>query len=305
MPKNVGNGRCIYGRADGFDINVSPRCHKEEVAEKLSREFKLKNVLKSRLFILAALAMVAVGCSGSGSNPVIAANGGVNFEGAEAEPGSVTSDAVVPATGGTSVATTEGEVVIPSGSAPAGSTVSTSDTLAILPAGVGLLGAFNANSTLTVNGVANSGASVGSDGLSDTALGFPVSTEGTPYTLSFPAGTLDTTRGLTVGQFVFSGKWYVFFEPLSFSIPIPTGLTGTIPNNGQNAVGANVVATFLPGCNGRTATLRIVYGGGTGFVLEQTKTIANNRVQFSNLTQDTVNVPNSGVSSVALSVGDL
>lgn len=270
--------------------------------KKLPGEFEMKRVLKSRLFILAALAVVAVGCSGSGSNPVIAANGGVNFSGAEADAATATTDTAIPAAGGAEVSTSEGDAVVPSG---AGSTVQAGDTLAVLPAGIGLLGDFAAGSTLRVNGVTNSGAFLGTDGLSDQALAFPVSTEGTPYTLAFPAGTLDTTRALTVGEFVFSGKWYVFFEPLSFSIPVPTGLTGTIPNNGQNAVGADVTATFLSGCNGRSATLRIVYGGGTGFVLEQTRTIANNRVRFNNITQDAVNVPNSGVSSVRLTVGDL
>jgi hypothetical protein len=266
----------------------------------------MKRVLKSRLSILAAFAVLAAaGCGGDGNNPTPSANGAINFSGAEAAAATSNESVNVPATGGAEVSTTIGDAIIPSGAPTNEGTVSAGETLATFPAGVGLLGNFAAGSTLRVNGVTNSGAQLGADGLSDQALAFPVSTEGTPYTLAFPAGTLDTTRALSVGEFVFSGKWYVSFEPLRFSIPVPTGLSGTIPNNGQNAKGADVVATFLPGCNGRTATLRIVYGGGTGFVLEQTRTIANNSVRFTNFQEDSVNVPNSGVSSVSLTVGDL
>lgn len=265
----------------------------------------MKRVLKSRLSIFAAFAVLAVaGCGGSnGNNPVPSANGAINFTGAEAASGFASESAVVPASGGATVSTGEGNVVIPSGAVAGGSTVSSETPLAIFPAGVGFPGSYAAGSTIRVNGVTNSGAPTGTDGLTDAALAFPVSTTGTNYTLSFPAGTLNTSRDLTVGEFVISGKWYVSFDPIQFSIPVPTDFTGTIPNNGQNAVGADVTAYF-ENCDGRQATLRIVYGGGTGFVLEQTRTIANGQVRFNNITTDSVSVPNSGVSSVSLTVGD-
>lgn len=257
----------------------------------------MKRVLKSRLTILAALAVVAAGCGGGGSNPVPSANGGVNFSGAETVPTTASSDAVIPATGGVVVSSGEGDVVVPSGS---GATVTAGSDLATLPAGVGLLGSFAAGSTLTVNGVTNSGLSLGTDGLSDQASGFPVADGGTNYTLAFPAGTLDTTRALTVGSFVLTGRWYV--RP-TLSIPVPISLSGTIPQNGQNAVGADVVATFLPGCNNRSATLTVTYGNG--FVLQQTRTIAANQVRFTNFTTDSVSIPAGGVQEVRLSVGPL
>lgn len=265
----------------------------------------MKRVLKSRLSVLSAFAVLAVaGCGGGGNNPSPSANGAINYEGVPAASGFASESTPVPATGGATVSTGEGDVLIPSGAVAGGSTVSSETPLAIFPAGIGFPGTYAAGSTLRVNGVTNSGAATGTDGLTDTALAFPVSTEGTLYTLSFPAGALNTTRDLNVGRFDLVGRWYIFFEPLSFSIPVPTSIEGTLPQNGQNARGADVVATFI-GCNGRTATLRVVYGGGTGFVLQQTRTIEDGQVRFTNLTEDSVPVPNSGVESVTLTVGDL
>lgn len=257
----------------------------------------MKRVLKSRLFILAAFAVVAAGCGGGGSNPVPSANGGVNFEGTPAVGASASEDAVIPATGGTTVTTSEGEVVVPSGS---GAAVTTDTDLVILPAGLGFLGSFSADSTLRVNGVANSGVGLGSDGLTDQVVGLPATAAGTSYTLAFPGGTLDTSRALTVGEFTFSGKFY--FGGGILSIPVPYALSGTLPQNGQNAVGAAINATFL-GCNGRSATLTVTYGNG--FVLQQTHVITNNQALFSNMTTDSSSVPAGGVQEVRLVVGDL
>ncbi|MGV3615345.1 MAG: hypothetical protein ACO1SV_08430 [Fimbriimonas sp.] len=177
-------------------------------------------------------------------------------------PTNLTSDAVVPATGGVNVQTGEGASIVPSGALPAGTTESTTYPI------------------------------------SNSRFPFPPRP---PYTLSFPAGRLNT-RDLDVQRFELVGNWSILFEPLSFSIPVPTGMTGTIPQNGQNAVGSDITATFI-GCDGRTATLVIDYGNG--FTLQQTRTITDDKARFRNLTTDSTNVPGVGVETVRLTVGAL
>jgi hypothetical protein len=249
-----------------------------------------------RLFVLGAVA-AAFGCGGS-SDRITPAGGAVNFAGGAATLSQPTETKTVPGQGGTFVATAQGNVIVPSGVTDP--TVTPNTFLAVLPAGFGFRGAFTPGADLVVNGVTNSGARVGIDGLLDHPVGLPVTEAGVPYTLSFPDGTLDT-RALTVANFVFEGTFYLRTNQVIS--PVPISLTGSIPNNGENAVGAHISATFSAGNNGRSATLTIDYG--TGFVLQQTKTIANNAVSFSDLSMDTQNVPNTGVQTIKLAIGNL
>ncbi|MGV3615344.1 MAG: hypothetical protein ACO1SV_08425 [Fimbriimonas sp.] len=261
----------------------------------------MKIVTRSRFLFLAALAVAAVGCGGGGSNPTLdEATGVINYVGATPTPSAPEAAVVVPASNGVVVSTGEGEALIPSGAVPAGTTVDGEDTLAVFEAGFGFPGVFSPTAQVRVNGVAQSGALVGTDGLTDQAIAVPVSEAGITHTLSFPAGTLDT-RMLDVGSLNFEGSFYI--RNARIISPIPTSLAGNIPNNGENAGGTHLTATFLEGNNGRTVTLRVVYGNG--FVLAQTRTISNDKVRFANLTTDTTSVPGNGVESISFIVGDL
>jgi hypothetical protein len=273
------------------------------------------------LFALAALAAVfiSVGCGGTSVPKGNNASGLVKYSGTTTTTGNLTSNATVPATGGTTVQTTADGIpdpaTIPSGALPAGSTVSPADTLAIIPLGTGFPGTFSSGLQLSVNGVSDSGIGVSSTGATQQNMALPVSpgAAGTLYTLSYPGGDLKTTPAigqvnpfvLTIHSTVFTGKFYVLINGGRAQVisPVPIDLAGRIPNNGQNAVGSVVKASFGPGNNGRTATLTVDYG--TGFALNQTRTITGNAVTFSNLKQDTSNVPTTGIAVLSLKVGDL
>jgi hypothetical protein len=253
--------------------------------------------------LILAVAVLA-GCGGSGGDSVSPATGNLNFDGAATLTALLTGDRVIPATGGVSAATTEGQVLIPSGSVDAGTNLPEGTAVAIIPAGVGFDGAFNLGASLTVNGVSNSGAAVASNGHLTLPIGLPVpaGVEGINHTISFPSGHLDT-RDLTVQRFVISGKYYLRGGPTRIISPLPVSLSGRIPNNGQSAVNSDVTAMFGPENNGRSATLTIDYG--TGFTLSQTKVIANNQVRFANFNGDSQPIPSTGVAEVRLNVGDL
>ncbi|AIE86154.1 hypothetical protein OP10G_2786 [Fimbriimonas ginsengisoli Gsoil 348] len=181
--------------------------------------------------------------------------------------------------------------------------ITPADTLAIIPINTGFLGAVPAGSQLIVNGTANSGAFVNTNGLLAQSVGLPVTEAGTDYTLEFPDADLNTNRVLTVHHTIFSGKFYLQLNPLRIISPVPVDLVGRIPNNGQNAAGSVVTALFGPGNNGRSARLFIDYGNG--FALDKTVTIANNRAVFANIQHDNSNVPVTGVETLAFIIGDL
>jgi hypothetical protein len=253
-------------------------------------------------FLLAAALLS--GCGGGGGDSAAPASGTLNFNGSETLAGQLTNDTTVPAAGGVVAATDRGQVVIPSGSVPGGTNLPASTAVAIIPQGVGFTGEFNLGASLTVNGVSNSGAGIGSNGRTSQAVGLPVPAglEGISHSVSFPSGKLDT-RDLTVQRFVLAGRYYIRTNPFRIISPFPTALSGRIPNNGESATGSDVTALFGPDNDGRSATLSIDYG--TGFILSRTKVIANSRARFSDFTDDGHAIPSSGVVEVKLQVGDL
>lgn len=261
---------------------------------------------KSHLLRLATLGAViaSIGCGGSSSTTTQPATGTLNFSGGDQVQTTPTTTTTVPATGGSTISTAAGgTAVVPSGSVPAGTTVDPSVPVLIVPKNTGFTGTYTSGVSLGVNDATDTGAAVSTSGLlaQDVALPITDPVNGTPYTLTFPAGTLNTSRDLTVKQTTLSGRIYIRNNMIIS--PIPTDLAGTLPNNGQNAVHTAVIASFGAGNDGRTATLTVDYG--TGFVLHQTKTISNNGVTFQDLTTDTQSVPSTGVKLVSLAVGPL
>ena len=252
--------------------------------------------------VVAAFGVMA-GCAGTSSAPVeplIPIAGGL-----PAQTNGTTAAAIpAPGAGGTNtnivvngVAT---PVVIPNGAgaAPAGS------NLGVLPLGSQpLTGAFTDNDPVGFNGAANSGVSVNAAGAIKNAVALPVDggAAGTSYTIDLPTGNL-VGKGLTIKKVTFKGAFYVNFgPPVSIVSPIPTNITGSLPNNGQNAAGSAVTCTWGAGNNGRTATLTVVYGNG--FVLNKTKTILGGTATFNDFNVDASNVPNGGVNEVKFEIG--
>jgi len=258
------------------------------------------------VFGIAALCAIVgmSGCGGSGSTSPSFPTGTLNFNGAATTADTSTATSTVPATGGTTITTTGGlTAVIPSGVAPAGTTYPAGTQFAIIPIGVGFPGAEPAGSQLSINGVANSGALVGTNGLLTVNVALPVTAAGIDYSITFPNATLSTTKVLTIAQITFSGKFYLLLGPVRVVSPVPTNLSGRLPNNGQNAAGSQVTSLFGNGNNGRATHLKVDYG--TGFLLNQAQTIASSKANFANFSFDGQNVPNNGVQLVAFEVGDL
>jgi len=280
-------------------------------------------MIKKRVFIgLAALAALAVsGCGGSGNSKLpVLESGTLNFIGAPTGSATSTTSVTVPATGGTTVTLSDGSTaVVPSGSVPGGTTIPAGTKFAIIPKGIGFPGADLANSQMSVNGVAVSGALVGSDGLLDENVALPVSSApgGTHYTVAFLDATLNTSRDLNIANVVFSGTFYVKLTGGTFEIisPVPTSVNGTLPNNGENASGTTVLNTYGDGNSGRTGALHVDYG--TGFFINQSRTIANGThvlngstysgllSLYADLVLDAQNVPPAGVKTVEFDVSDL
>jgi len=261
----------------------------------------------SLLLGFASLAILGgAGCAGSGAVKPSFATGNLNFSGAEQTTDTSTAPATVPATGGTTITTAGGvTAVIPSGSVPGGTTLPAGTIFVIIPAGVGFAGTTPAGGQLVINSVTNSGALVGLNGLLSVNVAIPVTPgpDGTLYSISFPNASLSTSRALTVQNIEFTGKFYILANPLRVVSPVPVGLEGSLPNNGQNAAGSNVLATFASGNNGRSANLFVDYG--TGFKLNQTRSVASLQTRFTNLRFDSQNVPQNGVRLVRFIVGDL
>ena len=275
---------------------------------------------------LIALALISasycvVGCGGSNSvapTPI----GAVLYPVTTADGSTLTQSAVVPDSGGVQVVTgdsaTGGNAIIPSGAVAAGTALGAGTQLAVIPRGFGFEGSFTAGSQVTVNNNANSGITVGPGGLTTQNVALPVTdgTNGTPngtfYSISFPSGSLNTIsptvkkfspKLLTIQTTQFNGQYYVLVVNNQVQVisPVPTSISGAIPNNGQNAAGSVVACTFGNGNNGRSTTLHIDYGNG--FTLSQVKVIANNRVTFRDLQSDSSNVPKTGIRLLEFTVG--
>lgn len=266
--------------------------------------------MKSNHYLrIAALAAVAAsfGCGGNGTAQL--PTGVVHFAGNTTIAATNTTPVVVPATGGVQTTTSSGTAVIPSGSVPPGTPIPANANLAIIPAGTGFIGTPSANS-MTVNGVSDSGATLGGGGTLTVNVALPVDPglTGTLYTLESPAEVLDTSRSLHVQTIRFKGKFYVQTSPFQIISPVPTALRGSLPNDGENAMGSFIDATFGVGNTGRTARLDIDYGNG--FTLHQTQTIATEvdglgHAHFHNFVPDSSNVPQSGLALVSFTIGDL
>jgi len=272
---------------------------------------------------LISASYVIVGCGGSNS-VAPAPIGAVLYPVTTADGSTLTQSALVPDSGGVQVSTgdlaTGGNAIIPSGAVPPGTTLGAGTQLAVIPRGFGFEGSFTSGSQVTVNNNANSGVTIGSGGLTTQNVALPVSngTNGTPngsfYSISFPGGSLNTIspgvkpfspKILTIQTTQFNGQYYVLLVNNKVQVisPVPTSVTGNIPNNGQNAAGSKVICLFGPGNNGRSATLNIDYGNG--FSLSQEKVIASNKVTFSNLQLDSSNVPRTGIKLLEFTVGPL
>lgn len=259
---------------------------------------------KSSSLGVAAFAAIFVmtGCGGNGTTHL--PSGRANYVGSATVATTTTESATVPATGGATVTTEAGTAVVPSGVAPAGTTYPSGTPMALIPINTGFRGSVPAGSQVTVNGVADSGGTVQTNGLLGVNLVLPVTEAGTSYTLRYPASTLDTSRVLNVQEMIFKGTFYLRTSPVRVISPVPFDIVGSLPNNGENAFGSFMNVTWGAGNVGRKATLFIDYGNG--FSIQQTQTIdANNYAAFKNLFIDPSKVPNTGVKTVSFTVGDL
>ncbi len=265
----------------------------------------LPNTLRKTMLAQAGAlllgAALLTGCSsGSSTTPTSGPSNSVTGKTTQSSA-TATSLVTVPQAGGTTqTLTVSGQqitAVVPSGAAD----VSVGAPLAVVQRGSApLSGSYPPGASITVNGVANSGLTIDSTGAIAQNAALPVDpTVGTDYTLALPAGDLQT-RALTVQKTNFSGRYYVRNGVLVS--PFPISITGKIPNNGENAAGSKVTATFGTGNNGRAAHLTIDYGNG--FVLDQTQIIASNQVTFQNFSPDASNVPAGGVASLTFAVGN-
>jgi len=220
----------------------------------------------------------------------------------------------VPAAGGTEVKVLVGgkevAVIVPSSTItdniPPGAVISVIETGSAL-----IQGDFGDGAALGIGGdLASAGASLsgktsgitlGALGNLVQSLGIPIAPgpTGTRIVLSLPQGNVKT-RDLTIGTQIIDGRTYV--RGANVISHVPLSVTGTIPNNGENAAGAQETCIWGAGNVGRAVTLDVVYGNG--FSLHQSRSIdANNTAVFRDLTVDTSNVPAGGVQSVTLTVG--
>lgn len=266
----------------------------------------------SRLFsVLGATSVLAgalllTGCE-SGSGGITPASGRLIGNIVTASSTAPAAGILVPGTGGATANVTVGgvlqSVTIPSGvggNVPAGT-----DLAVILLQSVPLRGTFAPGAQIGVGPnllgvVTNSGIALNTDGTLPSAFALPIlNAAGTPVAIVLPISNIQT-RVLTIQTVSFVGKVYVVGG--NIINPIPATIDGTIPNNGENAVGSAVTCTWGPGNNGRTAALKVVYGNG--FQLNQQQTIAGNAALFNNLTPDTSDVPQNGVQEVSFTIGD-
>jgi hypothetical protein len=250
--------------------------------------------------ILIVCSALLAGCS-SGTSSV--ATGPTNTVRGLTTQDSATASApiTVPTSGGVTQTLKVGgaseTVVVPSGvaaSVPAGA------TLAVVQSGSTLLsGAYTGGAPISINGVSDSGLTVNIGGGITQNVALPIdAAQGTDYAIGLPQGDVQT-RALTIGKTTFSGRFYV--RNGAIVSPLPLGVNGKIPNNGENAAGSQVTATFGAGNDGRTAHLTVDYGNG--FVLDQTQTIKSSKAAFQNFATDASSVPANGISTLSLVVG--
>ncbi len=260
---------------------------------------KLSKALLAQAGALLLGAGVLAGCSSGSSTTPVSTSNTVTGKTAQAAATS-TSLISVPPTGGTTqtIAVNGQQVtaVVPSGSASVGAGA----PLAVVMSGSApLSGVYPSGAAIAVNGVSNSGLTIDATGAIVQNAALPVDpVQGTDYTIALPQSSLQT-RALTIQTTNFSGRFYVRNGVLVS--PFPTNITGKIPNNGENAVGSKVTATFGAGNDGRAAHLTINYGNG--FVLDQTQFIASSQVTFQNFSTDASNIPANGVASLTFAVG--
>lgn len=271
----------------------------------MSRTLK---VLGSAIALIGVLSFV--GCS-SGSTNQTALNRVAGSS--TAVQGNLVANTVIPANGTNAQFNVGGAVA--QAFIPGGFVANANNTtpFLIIKAGSQPFAAiFNGNGQLGVataralaQALANSnagGAVINSQGVLQTDVAIPLTggAAGTLFALALPINSVQT-RALDIASVTFEGKAYITGG--NIISPVPTSIDGTIPNNGENAQGADVTTTFGTGNNGRTANLRIEYGNG--FVLNQTQTITNLSARFRNIQADAQNVPSNGVSLVAFTIGDL
>lgn len=276
---------------------------------------RYSDMLKKRVIIgLSALAALALsGCGGSGSfTPPTLPGGTLNFQSGPATTSTITGSVVVPSTGGVTLTTSGGQsVVVPSGVTYNGSsTIPPNTNYVIIPAGTGYLnvaGSIPVGTEVSIDGVANSGITVGPTGLTTVAIAIPVpvGSTGVPVQIGFPNATLDTSRSLSIQKMLFSGRLYILISGSSLEVisPLPYVIIGVLPNNGQNAGGTTVNTKYGPGNNGRATTLFVDFG--TGYTESKSVTIEKSAAFYEAVALDPQNVPATGVETVAFSVGDL
>jgi len=258
---------------------------------------------------------VITGCGGGGESAVPPASGKLT---GTITQGSGTSSNVapiaIPASGGTPVTATVNGVPVTATvpSSTIATTVPVGAVLSVLNAGsVITAGDYGVLSTVGIGGdlasslaslaTKTSGITLSNLGALIQHLGIPIDPGpgGTRVVLSLPQGNVKT-RDLTIGTQVLDGKTYIKGGNVISHVPL--SITGTIPNNGENAAGSQETCIWGAGNTGRLATLDVVYGNG--FSLHQSRNIdANNTAVFRDLTVDTSNVPAGGVESVTLTVG--
>jgi hypothetical protein len=271
----------------------------------MSRTLK---VLGSAVALIGVLSFV--GCS-SGSNNTTALNRVAG--GSTTAQGTLVANTVIPANGITAQFNSGGAVVnafIPGGFV---ANATNATPFLIIKAGSQPFAAvFNGNGQLGVStaralaqALANNnvgGAVINAQGVLQVDVAIPLTggAAGTFVALALPLNSVQT-RALDIASVTFEGK--VYFIGGNIISPIPLSISGTIPNNGENAVGGDVTCTFGAGNNGRHANLRVEYGNG--FILNQTQTIANLSARFRDMETDAQNVPGNGVSLVAFTIGDL
>jgi len=269
--------------------------------------------------------IAVVGCGGGGGESSLGASGTISGRTSQSVSTAPSTPTTVPTTGGLTISlpvvapngtTTTQQVTIPSTAIFA--TVPANSPLFVLNAGSALLNGTFASGVGIGGDLASSLASIPTSGVSlsnlgaflqNVALPIPPGPNGSRLVITLPQGNV-TTRALTVAHTVFDGKFYVDLDShgnLLITSPLPLTQTGKIPNNGENAVGSDQLCTFGPGNAGRNATLDIDYGNG--FKLHQAHAIAldsnnNLSVHFFDLTTDTSAVPQGGVDTVSLKIGN-
>jgi len=274
----------------------------------------------SRLLSYACAATLCVGLAvvtgcGGGGEGTISASGKLSGNTTQANgTSSNVAPIAIPASGGIPVtATVNGvavTVTVPSSAVTA--TVPANAVLSVLQAGSVLAAGDYAPggtvgigddlaSSLASLSAKTSGITLSNLGALIQNLGIPIDPgpTGTRVVLTLPQGNVKT-RDLTIGTQIIDGRTYV--RGANVISHVPVSVTGTIPNNGENAAGAQETCIWGAGNVGRAVTLDVVYGNG--FSLHQSRSIdANNTAVFRDLTVDTSNVPAGGVQSVTLTVG--